>query len=315
MFCLSSHLAVKFTIGIPCYQSEALLRRAIESALNQDGDIEVIVVDDGSTDNSPQVALSFGSKIRFIRQDRAGAPAARNRILKEAQGDWIQYLDADDYLLPNETTRPLASLPSGIDAAYRPVWEERWIEGKPQKRRLISIDLKKDLFGQWIAWELPQTSGILWRREALQNLGGWKTDQPCCQEHELYFRALQAGLKFHYIPEPGSVYCLWSEETICRKNPVQVIQVRTQLIREMIDWLKSSRKITPAHLRIAGQVFFEMSRTWAKYNLEDAFEYFIQNRRNGLIQVRGPAAPLSYKICLALFGFRRTERLAEKYRS
>ena len=63
-----------------------------------------------------------------------------------------------------------------------------------------------DVFTQWIRWHIPQTGGCLWRRDALVRAGGWKEGQPCCQEHELYHRALMAGLRFRFTPTPGAVY-------------------------------------------------------------------------------------------------------------
>jgi glycosyltransferase involved in cell wall biosynthesis len=85
---------------IPAYNTERYLRRAIDSVLAQTyRPIECIVVDDGSTDRSAQIARSYGERVRCIAQRNAGASAARNTGIQAAQGEYIAFLDADDYWL------------------------------------------------------------------------------------------------------------------------------------------------------------------------------------------------------------------------
>ena len=92
------------SILIPCYNSEQWIAKSLKSVLSQTWmSKEVIVVDDGSTDNSLSIAKQFeAGNVKVIIQENRGASAARNRALKEAQGDFIQYLDADDLLAPNK---------------------------------------------------------------------------------------------------------------------------------------------------------------------------------------------------------------------
>src|SRR5882757_4225981 len=97
------------TIGIPSYNSARWLQAAIGSALGQTwANREVIVVDDGSTDSSLLLASAYGDRIQLLRSAHRGATNARNMILKEALGEWIQFLDADDYLLPEKIERQMA---------------------------------------------------------------------------------------------------------------------------------------------------------------------------------------------------------------
>jgi glycosyltransferase involved in cell wall biosynthesis len=85
------------SVIIPCYNAEAYLAEAIGSALGQDaGPLEIIVIDDGSTDGSAGVAHEFGYLIRYERQTHAGIGAARNRGIELAQGRYVAFLDADD---------------------------------------------------------------------------------------------------------------------------------------------------------------------------------------------------------------------------
>lgn len=91
------------SIVIPLYNKEATVSRAVHSVLKQSfQDFELIVVNDGSTDNSCEVVESFNDKrIRLIHQENAGVSAARNRGIEEAKGEFIAFLDADDEWMPN----------------------------------------------------------------------------------------------------------------------------------------------------------------------------------------------------------------------
>ncbi|MEO1428986.1 MAG: glycosyltransferase [Cyanobacteria bacterium J06633_8] len=95
------------SILIPAYNSEEWISETIDSAIAQTwSNIEIIIVDDGSKDNTLAVAKKYAStKIKVISQPNKGASAARNRALQEAQGDFIQYLDADDLLAPDKIER------------------------------------------------------------------------------------------------------------------------------------------------------------------------------------------------------------------
>lgn len=88
------------TVIIPCYNHARFLPIAIKSVLNQTyNPIEIVVVDDGSTDNTKDVALGF-TEIKYIYQENAGLSATRNKGLQESKGDYVLFLDADDFLYP-----------------------------------------------------------------------------------------------------------------------------------------------------------------------------------------------------------------------
>lgn len=94
-------MKVRFSVLISVYNKAEYIREAIDSVLAQTfTDYEVIVVDDGSTDDTPQVLASYGSRIRLIRQSRRGPEAARNDAAALACGEYLAMLDSDDRLLP-----------------------------------------------------------------------------------------------------------------------------------------------------------------------------------------------------------------------
>lgn len=303
---------MKVTIGIPCYNAERWLRQSIQSALFQEGvDAQVIVVDDGSTDGSVAVAREFGDRIQFFQTQHLGATNARNLALEHATGDWVQFLDADDYLEPSKIQTQIHEGSRDADVIYSPVLIETWTNGEAT-REISRASPSADRFTQWIRWQIPQTGGAIWRREPLRELGGWRSNQPCCQEHELYLRALQAGLRFSFAPTPGAVYRVWSDGTLCRKDPLLVARVRTELMDGLLEWLGPMQN--DEHRREVGQACFEMARTWARYDLAQAIAYHDERHDKGLINVIGPAAPMKYRIAYRLFGFAGAERLAKSAR-
>ena len=120
---------MKFSVVIPIYNSENTICRCIESVLNQSvKDFEIVVVDDGSTDNSYTILQDYEQKgkIRLFRQNNSGPGAARNQAIKNSYGEYIAFLDSDDYWESDYLqTVLLAGANQGIDIIYLDVYKER----------------------------------------------------------------------------------------------------------------------------------------------------------------------------------------------
>jgi len=115
---MSSH-ETTVSVVIPCYNGSMYLRETLKSALSQTlSPLEVIVVDDGSTDDSATIAESFGSPVRVIRQKNQGESVARNRGIDEAKGEWIAFLDADDLWKPEKLEKQFEVVEDGVVAVH-----------------------------------------------------------------------------------------------------------------------------------------------------------------------------------------------------
>lgn len=301
----------RISILIPCYNAEQWVAEAIDSALSQSYEnCEVIVVDDGSVDNSLEIVKSYGSRIVWETGPNRGANTARNRLRAMATGDWLQYLDADDYLLPDKISKQAAFLSACSkqpDVVYSPVTWDYGAAG----RRLFEIPEPHDPWVLLASWRLPQTGGVLWRKQAIADVGGWKHDQPCCQEHELYLRMIKGGKKFAYCPADGAVYRQWSEGTVCHKDIPELHRRILEIQDDIEEHLRESNQLTSCRLNTISQARFEAARGVWQYDPMRARSIVTQIlEADPAFRPSGEAAPLLYQWAFRLLGFPATERVA-----
>jgi hypothetical protein len=306
------------SILIPCYNAERWIAHAIESALGQTWpNKQIIVLDDGSTDGSLNVIRQYENHLHWETGQNRGGGYARNRLLELASGEWIQYLDADDYLLPDKVARQtnFVNERPDIDIVISPTTMEFWSEGRV-RRELIPIPEPHDFWTMLASWALPQTGASLWRKSAILDVGGWKRHQPCCQEHELYLRLLIGGKKFAYHSSGGAIYRQWSDQTLCKRDISEVHRRRLEIERNLQAFLRNTNQLTPTRLRAISQARFEMARIAWQYDSSFANGIMEEVSKNDPdFLPTGNAAPLHYKIVFRTFGFHFAESLAAASRS
>ena len=302
------------SIIIPCYNAEKWVAEAVQSALDQTwAKKEVIVIDDGSTDRSLDVIKTFAGKIRWETGPNRGGNIARNRGLDLARGDWLQYLDADDYLLPDKVARQIHFLSAHpeTDLVFGPVTLEHWADCTSHCE-LVHIPEPHDPWVLLARWYLPQTGAALWRKQAIMDVDGWKPDQPCCQEHELYLRLLIAGRRFAYCRHTGAVYRQWSEDTVCKRDKDQVRKQRLQIEKRAEDFLRKHGELTPYRQWAINMARFEIARTvWQQDHAEAVrIMEIIRDSEHDFLPC-GQAALPAYRLALRIFGFGLTETIAD----
>jgi glycosyltransferase involved in cell wall biosynthesis len=302
------------SILIPCFNAERWVAQAIESALAQTwSEKEVIVVDDGSSDGSLEIIKGFGDRVRWEAGPNRGGNVARNRLLELARGEWLQYLDADDYLFPPKIKRQMEFFRDhpNCDVIYSPVLFVNSSEGSPFQR-VTAIPEPRDPWILLARWYLPQTGGPLWRRRTLIDVHGWKPDQPCCQEHELYLRLLQSGAEFCYFGECHAAYCYRPRvATVSERNRNDVRRRRLEINARIEEFLRMRGKLTPCRLQALNQARFEIARmVWPEdHALAREIVGEIEQSEPGFVP-GPPAARRTYRWMYQLFGLDTAERIA-----
>ena len=195
------------SIVIPCYNAGSWVGDCIQSALDQTwSDTEIIVIDDGSTDQSRDIIASFGDRVRHEFGPNRGGAAARNRGLELACGDWIQFLDADDVLMPGciESKLLMADLAGEnvvpcCKIGYFPFVSRNGENPGPACWEYDEHDLDTILSSG-----APQTSAPLHRRDHLIAVGGFRESLRQAQDLDLHLRlAAELNLLFRSNGEVG----------------------------------------------------------------------------------------------------------------
>jgi len=192
------------SVVIPTYNFGPFLARAIHSVLEQTCPVlEIIVVDDGSSDETRDVAASFGDRIRYIRQQNRGVSAARNRGIAETRGEWIGFLDADDWWMPhkNEKVQEFLHVHPEAVMIYHPNMVF-YTDGRPQEfRRALEPDKLWPSLRHWN--EISGGSSALVRRSLLLDLGGFNEKFSYGEDWDLWIR-IAVRHRLHKISEPLS---------------------------------------------------------------------------------------------------------------
>jgi len=197
------------TMGVAAMEAMAhgILGQAVQSALDQTfKDIEVIVVDDGSTDNTKEVLERFKGKIHYIYQPNRGVSAARNKGLMAAKGEYIALLDADDVWLPEKLELQVELLERRPEISVVYAWSYYIDEDNrilPQMSRpQVEGNPLKDLLVTCI---FPPLTFVI-RRECFEKVGLFDEDLHTGEDWNLFVRMCIHGYKFAYIPEPLAMY-------------------------------------------------------------------------------------------------------------
>lgn len=186
------------SVVIPCYNVATWLEECVQSVLDVGSDVEIILVDNNSTDTTREVMarLSHAAHVHIFQETKPGAPAARNRGLQEAKGDFIQFLDADDLLLPGKFRAQLTQ-PAEIMAAG---YTRLGVDGN-EVQVSVSEDVWKGLFDT----RFGITSSNLFRTQAVREVGGWNEELKSSQEYDLMFRILKQGGEHSICQEPLAI--------------------------------------------------------------------------------------------------------------
>lgn len=245
---------MKISVIIPAYNSAACIQRAVRSVLEQTRPAdEIIIVDDGSADNTADAIAAFEPAVRLIRQDNAGASVARNTGIQAASGDWVAFLDADDEWLPKKLAVQVPFLSAHPDTAW--CYSNFIIKESPQSRPQPAHVLNEtpataqpqifgDYFSAYCRGLYAWTSSLLIRKDVFGRAGLFVPGMKRAQDNDLWFRIAYHYPRIGYIPQPLAVYHLDTAGSSTKVN------THYSFMKELVD----------RHLELS-----------ARYSRQDAF--------------------------------------------
>jgi glycosyltransferase involved in cell wall biosynthesis len=200
------------SILIPCYNADRWLAETIESALAQTWkNKEIIIVDDGSTDESLAIARSYGSKqVKVITQDNQGASTARNVAYQNCIGDYIQYLDADDLLSPDKIDRQLGLLANFPNTIATCEWAR--FHHNPEEAQFAPQAVWQDfkpvdfLVALWEYRLMMHPAAWLVPRSIAEKAGKWNEELSLNDDGEYFARVVLASQEVKFCWGAKSYY-------------------------------------------------------------------------------------------------------------
>lgn len=267
------------SVVIPTHNRRHIIGKAVRSALGQTyRDLEVVVADDGSTDDTRAVIESFGPRVRYVRQANAGVSAARNFGMRHARGEFIAFLDSDDAWYPWKVEAQVAALRRRRDAGL--VWTDMAaIDGADEivaeryLRRMYSVYhdiditsvlarkatlrelsdavpdpfasapvLHGDLSSAILLGNLIHTSTVLFRRSWCQRTGGFdESYERAGEDYEFYIRLTSVG-PVVFVDAPSTLYRVGVADQLTA--PAMMLEIARNNLRAIETWLPRAPRST-----------------------------------------------------------------------
>ncbi|MBO6556989.1 MAG: glycosyltransferase family 2 protein [Pseudomonadales bacterium] len=238
------------SIIIPVYNRKRSVLDSVESCLNQDWDnIEIIIVDDGSTDDTASTIRSMLSKewlgkpIKLITQKNRGPSAARNNGFEKANGEFIQFLDSDDLLESQKISKQIAKLKESPDSAFCSCYGKLSASADNHESERIGLCTSntRELAMKLVSDELHVmcTNAPLWRRDFLEKQPKWNEAISIGDDLEYHLRLVLASRTWTYCPE--ALFEVRAHETqrvsyapISHKQTKSEVQTLTQVYQTLV---------------------------------------------------------------------------------
>jgi GT2 family glycosyltransferase len=267
----------KVSIIIPAYNQARFLAAAIESALGQTHpDVETVVIDDGSTDNTPEVAGKFQARpsFKYVRQDNAGLPGARNRGVRESSGEYLCFLDSDDFYHPEKAARQAALLDANPDVAFvycdvatvdengQHVPEQDSISELPRQ-------LSGDIFPALMMGGYFPPHAVMIRRSVLEAVGGFDPALGGHADYDLWLRVAGAGHRAVFQDVKLAFYR--THATSMSRDGAHMAETRRATFRKIARLYPDLVAEGLHALQQSNQDLF-LSNQWLRQNWNDALE-------------------------------------------
>lgn len=218
---LAKNLSVD--IVVPCFNAAKTLRDTVSSVIRSSG--QITVIDDGSTDQSLDIAREFQPHVRVLTGPNRGASAARNLGIAESTGEWLVFLDADDQFTPRTIEYRLAIAAEHPEADVIVCgWQERidigseMKEGSTRRVDRTAIEDDAEIATATHVWAPP--AALMYRRSLVNKIGGFRVDLPVIQDARFLFDAAFHGARFAFSDHVGALYRI-QEGSLSRRDPAR----------------------------------------------------------------------------------------------
>ena len=239
------------TVVIPAYNAGKYIARTIDSVLAQSRPAdEIIVIDDGSTDDTAEQVSKYEGKVSYIHQQNAGASVARNTGIEAATGDWIAFLDGDDEWLPENLKCQSELIARNPDLAWSAANficcycdEDRKQEKLHTDKALQLLNSKEyfdDYFSAFIAGATGCTDTILIKRSVLIEAGLFTPGQPMANDIDMWWKIAHLYPQIGYSPQPLAIYHINVSGSITAQH--RDPQILSDLIAKHLDLAKQHNK-------------------------------------------------------------------------
>jgi hypothetical protein len=247
----------RFSVIIPVYNGAPTLARALDSVLSQSYPAhEIIVVDDGSTDSTSKVASAYADQVKYVYQPNAGVSAARNYGVSTAGGNWLAFLDADDWYYPDRLRLHAEWIAEDQtldfltgDQEYRRTdgtLIRRSMSSTVAGRRLLMLAagrtrvlMSQDILPDFVEDHFGDTPTLSLPRQTFLDLGGYPTGFRVCEDVNLLIRLVARSQRIGVICQPLAVYCVHGNSAT-RSDPVDAQRQTVMALLPLRDELRNA---------------------------------------------------------------------------
>lgn len=277
----------RIAVVVPAYNAAATLGKALDSILAQTFPAhEVIVVDDGSADSTAEVMTAYTGKVHYIRQDNAGPSAARNRGVQEASAEWIAFLDADDWYLPERLQIHAAMIRERPDLDFL-VGSFDYVtpDGRLITPSIAGTEFGRELLarsgaqgrpvieggdiGRFIADQFSDTRCLTLPRATFLELGGFPLDQRICEDVAFMLRLCAHSRKAAVACRSLAVYTVHDAGLI-----------RSDQLRAQTETIRALRTLA-AEMPAAPSPVFQAWRQLLKRAYRNLALHWVRSGRRG----------------------------------